>query len=241
MSATDLEKSTETTNSRQKSDALSQKLNWLRAAVLGANDGIVSIAGLIMGAAGAHVSSKTLFIIGMAGLVSGALSMAGGEYVSVSTQKDTEQAAIELKSELLKTDPEGQLVSLRSILQDHGISERCATQVAGELTKKDALAAHARFDLGISPDERTSPWAAAWASFVAFALGAMIPLVLMVLSPIDLRIALTVSGVVIALIITGWTSAVLGGAPRVPAVIRNVGIGLVGMGITYFVGTFFAV
>lgn len=219
---------------------LADKLNWLRAGVLGANDGIVSVSGLVMGVAGAQVSKEALLIAGVAGLVSGALSMAGGEYVSVSSQSDTERAALQAQAARLKSDPVNEQATLAEVYRKRGLSPLLADQVAEELTAHDALAAHAETRLGIRADELTSPWAAAVASFIAFAIGAAIPLVLMVVSPPETRFWATLVGVEVALALTGFTSARLGNAPAAPALVRNMLVGSLGMGLTYLVGTFFA-
>ncbi len=214
------------------------KLNWLRAGVLGANDGIVSTAGLVMGVAGAQASSTTLLIAGAAGVVAGALSMAGGEYVSVSSQKDTELAALALERRELAEDPDGELAELTAMMAAKGISVDLAHQVAKELTAHDALAAHAEIELGIDAHERTSPWQAAWASMVAFTVGAIIPLLVIVLSPAPYRIWATVGAVSFALLLTGFASAQLGGGHPMRPMLRNLVVGLLAMGLTYAVGHF---
>lgn len=215
---------------------LGKKLNWLRAGVLGANDGIVSTAGLVMGVAGAKTDSMTLLIAGLAGLVAGALSMAGGEYVSVSSQKDTEIAELALERRELAEKPDEELLELASIYQAKGLSTKLAMQVAHELTAHDALAAHAEAELGIDPHERTSPWHAAWASMAAFTVGAIIPLLAMVLSPASVRVYATIVAVLVALVLTGVTSAKLGGGSPVRPMVRNVIVGSLAMGLTYLVG-----
>ena len=222
--------------SEDRGGEISSKLNWLRAGVLGANDGIISTAGVVMGVAGASVSSSALFAAGVAALVAGAISMAAGEYVSVSTQKDTEQAEIDLERAELEADPEGERQQLQRLIQEIGVSDGVASQVADELTERDALAAHARFELGIDPDELVNPWHAAWASMIAFVLGAIIPLGAMVLAPADIRIVTTIAATIIALGITGSVSARLGKAPVLPAIIRVVIGGSLAMGITYAIG-----
>lgn len=216
---------------------ISSKLNWLRAGVLGANDGIVSTAGVVMGVAGAAVSHSALLASGVAALVAGALSMAAGEYVSVSTQKDTERAEIEAQKKSLAADPDRSLEELAHLLRESGISPDLSQKVAEDLSNKDALGAHARFRLGIDPDELVNPWHAAWASMLAFVLGAIIPLITMVFSPADYRVMATVVATVIALAITGSSAAKLGGAPALPAVARNICGGLAAMGITYAIGS----
>ncbi len=215
---------------------LNAKLNWLRAGVLGANDGIVSTAGLVMGVAGAAVSSTTLLIAGLAGVVAGALSMAGGEYVSVSSQRDTEIAAIEAERRKLASQPEEELATLAAIYRGKGLSPETASSVARELSAKDALGAHTEAKLGIDAEERTSPWHAAWASMAAFTVGAMIPLLAMVLSPASVRVWATVAAVSVALLLTGYTSAHLGGGSPVRPMSRNLVVGTLAMGLTYFVG-----
>lgn len=217
-------------------DALGSKLNWLRASVLGANDGIVSVAGLIMGVAGATTDSFALLVAGLAGLVAGALSMAGGEYVSVSTQRDTEIAALDRQRRALDTDPEHELKALAHAYMEKGISAGLALQVATELSAKDALAAHAEAELGIDSDEQVSPWLAAIASAAAFVIGALIPLLAMVLTPSDTRIIATIIAVLIALLLTGGISAKLGGASPVRPIVRNLVVGSLAMGLTHYAG-----
>lgn len=153
------------------------KLNWLRAGVLGANDGIVSVAGIVVGVAGATTDSTTILTAGIAGLVAGALSVAGSEYVSLSTQRDTEQALLRLEKQELKTMPEAEERELAEIYEDKGLSPDLAAEVARELTEKDALRAHAEAELGIDPGQLTSPWQAAWASLISFTIGALLPLI----------------------------------------------------------------
>lgn len=215
---------------------LSTRLNWLRAAVLGANDGIVSTAGLVVGVAGATSSRSALLTAGLAGLMAGSLSMAAGEYVSVSTQRDSEQAALALEREELATTPQAELDELTGLLQDRGITHDLAREVAEQLTARDALGAHARVELGIDPDELANPWHAAWASFVSFTVGSLLPLLAIVLPPGDWRLPVTVVSVLVALTGCGWASARLGNAPARPAVVRNAAGGAIAMAVTYAVG-----
>ncbi len=217
-------------------DRVSGRLNWLRAAVLGANDGIVSTAGLVIGVAGATAERSALLTAGLAGLSAGAMSMAVGEYVSVSTQRDTERALIELEAVELKDLPEEELAELAALLRRKGISEATAADAAAELTKHDALRAHADIELGIDPDALTNPWQAAAASGLAFTTGALVPLAAVLLTPSAAAVWVTVVSVVVALTITGIVSARLGRAPVVPALARNVVGGLVAMGVTYAIG-----
>ncbi|MDR2973809.1 MAG: VIT family protein [Propionibacteriaceae bacterium] len=216
--------------------SLAAKLNWLRAGVLGANDGIVSTAGIVMGVAGATSSSQALLVAGLAGLVAGALSMAGGEYVSVSSQKDTELAAVEQVRDALKADPDQALADLTAIYEGRGLSHHLANQVAREYSAHDAVAAQTEARFGISAHEQTSPWAAALASFVSFTLGALVPLLVMVLTDPDARVVATMIAVVVVLSLTGSVAAWLGHARILPAILRNCLVGMLTMGITYLVG-----
>lgn len=218
-----------------------ERLNWLRAGVLGANDGIVSTAGIVVGVAGATTDLVTILTAGVAGLVAGALSMAGGEYVSVSTQRDTEQAALDLERWELANMPEKEKAELADLYQQRGLSPELARQVAEELTAYDALHAHAEAELGIDPEALTNPWSAAASSLVAFAVGALLPLLAIALPPAELRLPIAVVSVLIGLALTGAVSARLGRAKTLPAVVRNVGVGTITMAITYLVGIIFGV
>jgi vacuolar iron transporter family protein len=213
------------------------RLNWLRAGVLGANDGIVSTAGLVVGVAGASADRADLLVAGLAGLVAGALSMAGGEYVSVSTQRDTERALLRKEARELEETPDEELAELAGFYRGKGLSPQTAQQVAEELTAHDALGAHAEIELGIDRDGLVNPWHAALASSVAFTLGALLPLLAIVLPAAAYRVPITVVAVVAALTVTGTVSARLGGAPARPAVLRVVGVGLLAMAVTFAVGS----
>lgn len=212
------------------------RLNWLRAAVLGANDGIVSTAGVVMGVAGATSDNGTILLAGIAALTAGALSMGAGEYVSVSTQRDSERAMLALEEQELQQMPETEQRELAEMYVEKGLSRETATTVAAELTAHDALRAHADIEFGIDPDSLTNPWHAAWASMVAFTLGALVPLLVVAFVPESLRVILTVATVVVALAITGFASAWLGYSPRGRAVARNIAGGLLAMGVTYLIG-----
>ena len=218
--------------------SLSQRLNWLRAGVLGANDGIVSTAGLVFGVAGATTDSVALLIAGLAGMVAGALSMAGGEYVSVSSQRDSERAAIRQQQSELHADPEGKLHQLAGHYAQRGLSQDLSLQVARELSNHAALDAHAQVFLNLDAGEHVSPWIAARASLFAFLAGSVIPLVAIISTPLGIRLPLTVAAVLAALVVTGVVSARLGGAGPLRAVIRNVMVGSLAMGLTYLVGWF---
>lgn len=220
---------------------LGDRLNWLRAGVLGANDGIVSVAGVVVGVAGASSERTQIMTAGVAALVAGALSMAGGEYVSVSTQRDTELAAIAKESEELRTMPDAELDELTSYYRQRGISEQTARKFAEELTAADALRAHTEMEFNITPGELTSPWHAAFASLAAFAVGAVIPLLAVALPPSSIRIWTCVASVIVALFLTGVISARLGDAKERPAIVRNVLVGMLTMGIAWMVGRLFGV
>ena len=220
----------------QHEQGIGARLNWLRAGVLGANDGIVSTAGIVIGVAAATVERSTIATAGIAGLAAGAMSMAAGEYVSVSTQRDTEKALLAKERRELRDMPEAELEELAQIYQDKGLSPDLATEVARQLTDHDALGAHAEAELGIDPNALTNPWHAAWASMSAFTLGALLPLVAILLPPAAARIWVTAASVVVALAFTGWGSARLGQAPVRPAVLRNIAGGMVAMLVTYGIG-----
>jgi vacuolar iron transporter family protein len=215
---------------------IGERLNWLRAGVLGANDGIVSVAGIVLGVAGATSSRTSLMTAGIAGLAAGAMSMAVGEYVSVSTQRDTERALLELERRELASEPAEELLELAHIYESKGLTPALSLQVAEELTRHDALGAHAEAELGIDPDELTNPWHAAAASFISFVIGALLPLIAVLLPSSPSRIPITFGTVVLALAGTGWVSARLGKAPRGGAIWRNVLGGAIAMVVTYGIG-----
>ncbi|MFF0555329.1 VIT family protein [Streptomyces sp. NPDC004266] len=216
---------------------LGTRLNWLRAAVLGANDGVVSTAGLVVGVAGATESRAALLTAGLSGLLAGSMSMAAGEYVSVSSQRDSERAALAQERRELREQPEAELAELTDMLAARGLSPEVAREAAEQLTARDALRAHARVELGIDPDDLTNPWHAAGASFLAFTVGALLPLLAIVLPPASARLWITVLSVLAALVLTGWWSARLGDAPTGPAILRNVGGGALAMAVTYAAGS----
>jgi vacuolar iron transporter family protein len=218
---------------------LGARLNWLRAGVLGANDGIVSTAGLVVGVAGATTDRSAILVAGVAGLFAGALSMAAGEYVSVSTQRDSEKALLEKERKELRDMPEDELAELDKIYVEKGLSVDLAQQVAQQLTDHDALGAHADAELGIDPDDLTNPWHAAWASMISFTVGALLPLLTIGLVPQAARGWVTVVSVALALALTGWSSARLGQSPPGRAVLRNVAGGLLAMAVTYLIGVLF--
>ncbi|MCI1676231.1 MAG: VIT family protein [Ancrocorticia sp.] len=215
---------------------IASKLNWLRAAVLGANDGIVSTAGIVVGVAGAAVSTTALFASGVAGVVAGAISMAAGEYVSVSTQRDTERAIVNAEKIRLSQKPEHELRALSEVIESRGVTPSLSREVAFQLTQKDAVRAQSIWRFGIDPDAYTNPWHAAFASMLSFVSGALIPFVAILTTPAAVAVPITVAAVTIALAITGSISARLGGAPQLRATLRNIVGGLLAMGVTYSIG-----
>jgi VIT1/CCC1 family predicted Fe2+/Mn2+ transporter len=212
------------------------KLNWLRAAVLGANDGIISVASIIAGIAGATSDLRTILIGGAAGLMAGAFSMAAGEYVSVSTQRDTEMALLEKERKELRDFPEAELEEITTIYKGKGLSDATARTVARELTAHDALAAHAEVELRIHPEELTSPSHAAIASFFSFLIGGIIPVIAIVIPPDNVRVTATFLAVLIALVVTGILSAWASGGSYRKVVMRVVLWGALAMAVTYGLG-----
>lgn len=217
----------------------SAKLNWLRAAVLGANDGIVSVSGLVVGVASATTNKSVIITAGAAGIIAGALSMAVGEYVSVSSQSDSEKAQIDIEKYELKNFPEEELKELGKIYEQKGLSKQTAKQVAKELTAHNALHAHLEAELKIDPHDLTSPMQAALASGAAFTAGASIPLIAILLPPENTRIPLTFASVLLALSITGYLSARAGQARARVAIARVVTGGAIAMVVTFWIGKLF--
>lgn len=219
----------------------SNKLNSLRAGVLGANDGIVSVSSVIVGVAGATSEVRAILTAGVAALVAGALSMAVGEYVSVSSQRDSEKALLVKEKFELENMPEQELEELTQIYQNKGMSRSTAELVARELTARDAFAAHVDAELNINPNNLTNPVHAAYASGVSFILGAIIPVLAILIAPTNNKVIATFISVFIALIITGTLSAYIGGAKKVKATIRVVLGGVLAMIITFGIGKLFGV
>jgi vacuolar iron transporter family protein len=215
----------------------SGRQGWLRAAVLGANDGIVSVAAIIVGVAAADSSRSAILTAGIAGLVAGAASMAAGEYVSVSSQADAERADLALEGRELKEDPVGEREELAAIYRDRGLSSALAEQVAAELSASDdVLAVHARDELGMTELSHARPFQAAGASALSFTAGAALPLAAVILAPASVRVAVTVAATVVALAVTGWMGAALGGAPPLRGTSRVVIWGVAAMALTMLVG-----
>ncbi len=216
---------------------LAGRLNWLRAGVLGANDGIVSVAAIVVGVAGATPSVGAVATAGIAGLVGGAISMALGEYVSVSSQSDSQKALIEKERGELRDDPDGELEELTQLYEARGLSRATAVKVAAELTTKDALRAHLGMELNIDEEDVVSAWHAAGASAVAFLIGAILPLLAILLSPVGIRVPVTFVIVLVALALTGALGAWLGGGSIARATLRVVIGGAVALVATFIIGS----
>lgn len=218
-------------------EGIGQRLNWLRAGVLGANDGIVSVASLVVGVAGASSDNAALLTAGVAGLVGGAISMALGEYVSVSSQRDSEKALIDKEARELREMPDEELEELTQLYRDRGLSDDTARQVAVELTAHDALTAHLEVELHIDRNDLVSPWQAAVSSAVSFTLGALLPLLAILLPPPEWRVPVTFVAVLLALALTGSISAHLGGSGKRRATLRLVVGGALSLIVTWGIGS----
>lgn len=216
---------------------IAQRLNWLRAGVLGANDGIVSVASIVVGVAGATSHTGPVLAAGAAGLVGGAISMALGEYVSVSSQSDSQRALIEKERRELAEEPAEELAELAAIYHAKGLSPQTAGKVAEELTAHDALAAHLSAELNIDEADIVSPWHAAFASAVAFVSGAVLPMLAILLPPPGIRVPLTFAAVLLALALTGAVGAWIGGGSRIRAAVRMVAGGALALAATFSLGT----
>ena len=215
---------------------LSYRAGWLRAAVLGANDGIVSTASLVLGVAAAGASGSAIITAGIAGLTAGALSMAAGEYVSVSSQRDSELADLEIEKRELAADPEGELRELTGIYEARGVPPALALEVAEALTERNALEAHALEELGLHEDRGARPFQAAWASALSFSAGAILPVLAVGLAPASSRIAVCIVVTILALAALGYTGARLGGGARGVATARVIIWGAVAMAVTSGIG-----
>lgn len=215
------------------------RIGWLRAAVLGANDGIVSTASLVVGVAAAHAASSEIMVAGVAGLVAGAMSMAAGEYVSVSSQADTEQADLNRERKELASDESFERDELAAIYVQRGLEATLAKQVAEQLMAHDALAAHARDELGISETTAARPIQAAFASAGTFAVGAAMPLLTLLITPASMLIPVVIATSILFLAILGGSGAYAGGAPVIKAALRVTFWGALAMALTAGVGAVF--
>lgn len=217
-------------------DGINGRLNWLRAGVLGANDGIVSIAAMLVGVAAATTELSVIITAAIAGIVAGALSMGVGEFVSVSAQRDAEEAVLARERIWHKARPKWELEQLVRLNVDTGMSEDTARKAATEQMAKDPVGIHARMHLGIDPDDLTNPWSAGIASIIAFTVGGITPLLTTTLPPAAARIPLTFGMVILALALTGYLSARIARSPARRAVWRNICGGSLAMAITYGIG-----
>ena len=224
------------TTETSAAQSFASRLNWLRAGVLGANDGIVSIAALVVGVAAATNNLAAILIAGVSGVIAGAISMAVGEYVSVSSQRDSEKAAIDRERFLLDTQPEKELGMLQAAYEERGLSPDTAKKVAAELTEHDAITAHLQVEMNIDGQTMTNPWHAAISSFIAFVLGAALPMLAVSLVTADYRILATVIGSLVALALTGGVAAKLGDSPALPAIFRVVLGGAAALAVTWTIG-----
>ena len=217
------------------------RVGWLRASVLGANDGTVSVSGLVLGVAASGATHGSILITGVAGLVAGAMSMAAGEYVSVQSQADAERGDLARESLELKTDPVHELEELTGIYVGRGLDENLAGQVARQLMAKDALAAHARDELGITETLKARPLQAAFASAAAFVVGALVPVVAVWLAPVAYVSEVAVGATLVTLVLLGGTAAAVGGAPILRGALRVVFWGALAMGLSSLIGKLFGV
>ena len=218
------------------SGGLANRLNWLRAGVLGANDGIVSVAAIAVGVAGATRALGPIVAASVAGLVGGAISMALGEYVSVSSQRDSERALIAKEKTELATMPQEELAELTKLYQDKGLTPQNARKVAEELTANDALAAHLDAELNIDQTDIVSPWRAAYASAIAFTIGGLLPILAIIFFPASMRVPATFATVLFALAITGATGGYLGDSPMLRPLVRVVLGGALALAATFLIG-----
>lgn len=219
----------------------SNRNNWLRATVLGANDGLISTASLLMGVAAAGSSEQTLILTGVASLIAGAISMAAGEYVSVSSQADTEKADLAKEAYELMHNPDNELKELTQIYQSRGLDADLAAKVAKALTKHDALQAHARDEIGLNEDLSANPLQAALASAASFVMGAILPLFCVYVTPQPMRITALWIATLVGLALLGMLSAYLGGANKMLAMARVVIWGVVALAATSLIGHFFGI
>ncbi|GAX05284.1 membrane protein [Secundilactobacillus pentosiphilus] len=221
----------------KKKQTLAQRINIMRASVMGANDGILSVAGIVIGVAGATTNSFAIFISGISGMLAGTVSMAMGEYVSVNTQKDAQRRAIMNQKEALANHYDDEFNFVKQKYVGDGIDPQLAEQATNEMMDQDSLVTTVRERYGFDVGEYTSPYAAAIASMISFPIGSILPLLAITLLPISIRIVGTFVAVVIALAITGFSAATLGNARRGNGVFRNIVSGMLTMIVTFAIGT----
>ncbi len=223
-----------------KKMSLAQKVNILRASVMGANDGIISIAGIVIGVAAATNNAYSILISGLSGTLAGMISMCMGEYVSVSTQKDSQKMALISERQRLDDQYQEEFNYVQQKYEDQDIDPKLAKQATKELMDKDALSTVVQERYGFNPKDFTSPYAAAIASFISFPTGSGLPMLAVTLAPAESRILATAIAVLIALLITGYCAAILSNSNRLKSSIRNAIAGLLTMGVTYIIGQLLA-
>ncbi|MDM8221384.1 VIT family protein [Limosilactobacillus vaginalis] len=223
-----------------KKMSLAQKVNILRASVMGANDGIISIAGIVIGVAAATNNTYSILISGLSGTLAGMISMCMGEYVSVSTQKDSQKMALISERQRLDDQYQEEFNYVQQKYEDQDIDPKLAKQATKELMDKDALSTVVQERYGFNPKDFTSPYAAAIASFISFPTGSILPMLAVTLAPAESRILATAIAVLIALLITGYCAAILSNSNRLKSSIRNAIAGLLTMGVTYIIGQLLA-
>ncbi len=228
-------------NQRHPEHHRTERIGWLRAAVLGANDGAVSVASVVVGVAASGTGIATILLAGVAATVAGAMSMAAGEYVSVQSQRDTEKADLTLEVRELRDNPEGELAELAAIYRERGLSDALALEVAQALTAHDALGAHMRDELGISETLRARPLQAAFASAAAFVVGAAVPLLTALLVPVSLATIGVALATLLTLLVLGGLASYAGGAPIVKGALRVAFWGVVAMALTALIGRLFGI
>ena len=224
----------------RKKMSLAQKVNILRASVMGANDGIISIAGIVIGVAAATNNAYSILISGLSGTLAGMISICMGEYVSVSTQKDSQKMALISERQRLDDQYQEEFNYVQQKYEDQDIAPKLAKQATKELMDKDALSTVVQERYGFNPKEFTSPYAAAIASFISFPTGSVLPMLAVTLAPAESRILATAIAVLIALLITGYCAAILSNSNRLKSSIRNAIAGLLTMGVTYIIGQLLA-
>lgn len=224
----------------RKKMSLAQKVNILRASVMGANDGIISIAGIVIGVAAATNNAYSILISGLSGTLAGMISMCMGEYVSVSTQKDSQKMALISERQRLDDQYQEEFNYVQQKYEDQDIDPKLAKQATKELMDKDALSTVVQERYGFNPKEFTSPYAATIASFISFPTGSVLPMLAVTLAPAESRILATAIAVLIALLITGYCAAILSNSNRLKSSIRNAIAGLLTMGVTYIIGQLLA-
>jgi VIT1/CCC1 family predicted Fe2+/Mn2+ transporter len=224
----------------KKKMSLAQKVNVLRASVMGANDGIISIAGIVIGVAAATNNAYSILISGLSGTLAGMISMCMGEYVSVSTQKDSQKMALISERQRLDDQYQQEFNYVQKKYEDQDIDPKLAKQATSELMEKDALSTVVQERYGFNPNEFTSPYAAAIASFISFPTGSILPMLAVTLAPAENRIVATAIAVLIALLITGYCAAILSKSNRLKSSVRNAVAGLLTMGVTFIIGQLLA-